>query len=173
MRSAPAWRTTTSIASRNGSKSSGFSPTPTNFTGCPVTCLIADGRTGACDRYANIEVSYLLQRLESEASPEQLLASVPGIGPELAKRIHELEAARGGPAWPAEHPASTRTAHSQRTQTSCHPAMTVPADTIAVVVESVRATSACASSRSRPISAKAQMPWPKPRAPAPGSTSTA
>ncbi len=31
----------------------------------------------------------LLQRLESEASPEQLLASVPGIGPELAKRIHE------------------------------------------------------------------------------------
>ncbi|HZI13866.1 MAG TPA: helix-hairpin-helix domain-containing protein [Myxococcus sp.] len=31
----------------------------------------------------------MLQRLESEASPEQLLASVPGIGPELAKRIHE------------------------------------------------------------------------------------
>jgi DNA polymerase (family 10) len=30
----------------------------------------------------------LLERLESEASPEQLLASVPGIGPELAKRIH-------------------------------------------------------------------------------------
>jgi hypothetical protein len=31
----------------------------------------------------------LLQRLESEASPEQLLASVPGIGPELARRIHQ------------------------------------------------------------------------------------
>ncbi|NBD14482.1 MULTISPECIES: helix-hairpin-helix domain-containing protein [Corallococcus] len=31
----------------------------------------------------------LLQRLEEEASPEGLLASVPGIGPELAKRIHE------------------------------------------------------------------------------------
>ncbi|MFP2930076.1 helix-hairpin-helix domain-containing protein [Pyxidicoccus sp. 3LG] len=31
----------------------------------------------------------LLQRLETEASPEQLLASVPGIGPELARRIHE------------------------------------------------------------------------------------
>ncbi|QSQ23522.1 DNA-binding protein [Pyxidicoccus parkwayensis] len=30
----------------------------------------------------------LLDRLESEASPEQLLASVPGIGPELAHRIH-------------------------------------------------------------------------------------
>ncbi|NMO21822.1 DNA-binding protein [Pyxidicoccus fallax] len=32
--------------------------------------------------------SSLLDRLESEASPEQLLASVPGIGPELARRIH-------------------------------------------------------------------------------------
>ena len=31
----------------------------------------------------------LLQRLEGEASPEGLLASVPGIGPELAKRIHD------------------------------------------------------------------------------------
>ncbi|GMU09470.1 helix-hairpin-helix domain-containing protein [Corallococcus caeni] len=31
----------------------------------------------------------LLERLEGEASPEALLASVPGIGPELAKRIHE------------------------------------------------------------------------------------
>ena len=31
----------------------------------------------------------MLERLESEASPEQLLASVPGIGPELARRIHE------------------------------------------------------------------------------------
>ncbi|TQF12313.1 DNA-binding protein [Myxococcus llanfairpwllgwyngyllgogerychwyrndrobwllllantysiliogogogochensis] len=31
----------------------------------------------------------LLQRLEDESSPEQLLASVPGIGPELARRIHE------------------------------------------------------------------------------------
>ncbi|MFP2897548.1 helix-hairpin-helix domain-containing protein [Corallococcus sp. 4LFB] len=31
----------------------------------------------------------LLERLEGEASPEGLLASVPGIGPELAKRIHE------------------------------------------------------------------------------------
>ncbi|WP_338863975.1 helix-hairpin-helix domain-containing protein [Myxococcus stipitatus] len=31
----------------------------------------------------------LLERLERESSPEQLLASVPGIGPELARRIHE------------------------------------------------------------------------------------
>lgn len=31
----------------------------------------------------------LLQRLEGESSPESLLASVPGIGPELAKRIHD------------------------------------------------------------------------------------
>ncbi|MFB1480056.1 helix-hairpin-helix domain-containing protein [Corallococcus sp. RDP092CA] len=31
----------------------------------------------------------LLQRLEGEASPEGLLASVPGIGSELAKRIHD------------------------------------------------------------------------------------
>ncbi|MCP3104073.1 helix-hairpin-helix domain-containing protein [Myxococcus sp. K15C18031901] len=31
----------------------------------------------------------LLQRLEDESSPERLLASVPGIGPELARRIHE------------------------------------------------------------------------------------
>ncbi|WNZ60720.1 helix-hairpin-helix domain-containing protein [Myxococcus sp. MxC21-1] len=31
----------------------------------------------------------LLQRLESEHSPEQLLASVPGIGAELARRIHD------------------------------------------------------------------------------------
>ncbi|MCP3144390.1 helix-hairpin-helix domain-containing protein [Pyxidicoccus xibeiensis] len=31
----------------------------------------------------------LLHRLETEASPEQLLASVPGIGPELARRIHQ------------------------------------------------------------------------------------
>ncbi|RKG99114.1 DNA-binding protein [Corallococcus sp. CA053C] len=31
----------------------------------------------------------LLERLEGEVSPEGLLASVPGIGPELAKRIHE------------------------------------------------------------------------------------
>jgi predicted flap endonuclease-1-like 5' DNA nuclease len=31
----------------------------------------------------------MLERLETEASPEQLLASVPGIGPELARRIHE------------------------------------------------------------------------------------
>jgi hypothetical protein len=31
----------------------------------------------------------LLERLEGEASPESLLASVPGIGPELARRIHE------------------------------------------------------------------------------------
>ena len=30
----------------------------------------------------------LLERLEGEVSPEGLLASVPGIGPELAKRIH-------------------------------------------------------------------------------------
>ncbi|RKH27776.1 DNA-binding protein [Corallococcus praedator] len=31
----------------------------------------------------------LLERLEGQTSPEGLLASVPGIGPELAKRIHE------------------------------------------------------------------------------------
>jgi len=31
----------------------------------------------------------LLQRLELEHSPEQLLASVPGIGAELARRIHD------------------------------------------------------------------------------------
>ncbi|MCY1035098.1 helix-hairpin-helix domain-containing protein [Corallococcus sp. BB11-1] len=31
----------------------------------------------------------LLERLEGEGSPEGLLASVPGIGPELAKRIHD------------------------------------------------------------------------------------
>ncbi|MFP2913248.1 helix-hairpin-helix domain-containing protein, partial [Pyxidicoccus sp. 3LFB2] len=31
----------------------------------------------------------MLERLETETSPEQLLASVPGIGPELARRLHE------------------------------------------------------------------------------------
>jgi hypothetical protein len=31
----------------------------------------------------------LLDRLEGEVSPERLLATVPGIGPELAARIHE------------------------------------------------------------------------------------
>ncbi|RJS26224.1 DNA-binding protein [Corallococcus sp. H22C18031201] len=31
----------------------------------------------------------LLQRLEAEVSPEALLASVPGLGPELAHRIHD------------------------------------------------------------------------------------
>ncbi|RYZ40530.1 MAG: DNA-binding protein [Myxococcaceae bacterium] len=31
----------------------------------------------------------LLERLEGQSSPEGLLASVPGIGPELAKRLHE------------------------------------------------------------------------------------
>lgn len=31
----------------------------------------------------------LLERLEGEVSPERLFASVPGIGPELGRRIHE------------------------------------------------------------------------------------
>lgn len=32
----------------------------------------------------------LLDRLRGEATPERLLATVPGIGPELARRIHEV-----------------------------------------------------------------------------------
>ena len=41
---------------------------------CPVMCYIAEGRTGACDRYANLEISYLLQKME-EYEGVVLLAS--------------------------------------------------------------------------------------------------
>ncbi|MEZ4331056.1 MAG: helix-hairpin-helix domain-containing protein [Myxococcota bacterium] len=69
----------------------------------PVATLYHEGGTAAVDALPTIGPTLaahvaelvqtgrlsLLDRLEGEVSPERLFASLPGIGPELGRRIHE------------------------------------------------------------------------------------
>jgi DNA polymerase (family X) len=50
---------------------------------------IGEGLARAIDQLVNTGRLMLLQQLRGQAAPEALLATVPGLGPELAKRVYE------------------------------------------------------------------------------------
>ena len=78
----------------NGEGHSLAKPAKIECNACPVLCQISDGRTGACDRYANragvlvrVDPVVLLRRELSSASPALVAFDRPGAEADNSQRV--------------------------------------------------------------------------------------